>query len=87
MFGSNAGPGPVGQSLGGLAAGVWGDAGTFGDTGVLATADAAAALLAYSYYPGQVLFTENRGSTGFGQGARHRCYLVVIRDHDYADVN
>jgi len=46
VFGSNAGPGALGSSVKGGGVGVWGDAGTFGGAGVLATADATTALAA-----------------------------------------
>ncbi len=48
VFGSNAGPGATGSTYKGAGAGVWGDAGTFGTTGVLATADKGNGLVAYN---------------------------------------
>jgi len=48
VFGSNAGPGAIGSTYKGLASGVWGDAGTFGTIGVLATADKGNGLVAYN---------------------------------------
>ena len=48
VFGSNAGPGATGSTYKGFASGVWGDAGTFGTIGVLATADNGNGVVAYN---------------------------------------
>ena len=65
VFGSNAGPGVVGNSIKGFGAGVWGDAGTLGLTGVLATADEMTALSAFNNDSGRpATGSENISETG-----------------------
>jgi hypothetical protein len=48
VFGVNQSPGQTGQQFIGSGSGVWGDAGTFGGFGVLATADTASSLAAFN---------------------------------------
>jgi hypothetical protein len=69
VFGSNGGLSAMGTSEPGLGAGIWGDAGLLGTTGVLATADGNSALIAYNNSPVEMAtVSENNSNTGIAPG-------------------